>query len=251
MTDYNFAENYKNIKLWKYKEQAIDYSAKNNFSDQFLNILRTYPETFLLLKSKKILYIPTSFVLAAVVVVEIISLVPIINIKRLEKNHFVYEEKVNALNELNQDREEKFNLLKDHSSLLTNPSPSYLFGYYLQKSIPKNVQLTNYIVDNSGFRIDAISIDLDSANKLISLLMENKLIDNKSMKINQIVNQANNSNSSMNSDSSRLLNSVLITISGDLVYLPIKERIQSYKSSSDYGNFEKVTNFVELLELIR
>ena len=251
MTDYNFGKNYENIKLWKYKEQTIDFSAEKNIFDQFLNILKSYPETFLLIKSKKILYIPTSFVLAAVGIVEITSIFPIINIKRLENAHFEYEEKVNALNTLNQDREENFNLLKNHSSLLTNPSPSYLFGYYLQKSIPENVQLTNYIVDNSGFRIDAISTDLISANKLISLLLENKLIDNKSMKINKIVNQVNNSESSIIGNSSPQIDSISIVISGDLVYLPLEDRIQSHKVSKDYGNLEKLTNFYELLELIR
>ena len=189
--------------------------------------------------------------MAAVGILEIISIIPIINIKRLENAHFEYEDKVNALNDLNKDREEKFNLLKDHSSLLTNPSPSYLFGYYLQKSIPENVQLNNYIVDNSGFRIDAISSDLLSANKLISLLMENKLIDNKSMKINQIINQVNNSEPSMIGNSSRPIDSVSIRISGNLVYLPLKERIKSHELSEDYGYLEKLTNFVDLLELIR
>ena len=251
MKDYNFAKNYENIKLWEYKKQTVDFSAENNIIDQFLNILKSYPETFLLLKSKKILYLPTSFILAAVGILEIISIIPIINIKRLENKHFEYEDKVNALNELNKDREEKFNLLKDHSSLLTNPSPSYLFGYYLQKSIPENVQLNNYIVDNSGFRIDAISSDLLSANKLISLLMENKLIDNKSMKINQIINQVNNSEPSMIGSSSRPIDSISIVISGDLVYLPLEDRIQSYKESDNYGNIEKLTNFFELLKLIR
>ena len=251
MKDYNFAKNYENIKLWEYKEQTVDFSAENNIFDQFLNILKSYPETFLLLKSKKILYIPTSAVLAAVGIVEIISIVPIINIKRLENIHFEYEEKVNALNELNKDREEKFNLLKNHSSLLSNPAPSYLFGYYLQKSIPKNVQLINYIVDNSGFRIEAISSDLGSANKLINLLMENKLIDNKSMKINQIINQVSNSESSEIGGSSSPLDSISISISGGLVYLPLKDRIQSHKESKDYGNLKKLNNFIELLELIR
>ena len=251
MTDYNFAKNYENIKLWKFKEQTIDYSVENNIFDQLLNILKSYPETFLLLKSKKILYLPTSFVLAAVGLVEIASLIPIINIKRLENTHFEYEEKVNALNELNKDREEKYNLLKDHSSLLSNPSPSYLFGFYLQKSIPENVQLTNYIVDNSGFRIDAISSDLLSVNKLISLLMENKLIDNKSLKINQIINQVNNYEPSMIGNSSRPIDSISIEISGNLVYLPLEDRIKSHKASDDYGNLEKYTNFYDLLELIR
>ena len=239
MTDYNFAKNYENIKFWTYKKQTINFSEENNLFDKFLNILKSYPETFLFLKSQKILYIPASFVFAMVGVLEVVSLVPIINIKRLEKNHFEYEQKVNALSEINRDREEKFSLLKDHSSLLTNPSPSYLFGYYLQKSIPKNVRLKNYLVDNNGFIIDAISKDLVAANKLISLLMQNRLIDNKTMKVNRIINKSNDSGY------------VSIQISGKLVYLPLKDKIQSYKEAEDYGNFSKLSDFVELLDLIK
>ena len=81
--------------------------------------------------------------------------------------------------------------------------------------------------------------------------MENKLIDNKSIKINQIINQGNNSESSMIGDSSRSLDSVAIAISGNLVYLPLKDRIESYKVSKDFGNLDKLNNLVELLELIR
>ena len=55
---------------------------------------------------------PTLFVLAGIVFVEIVGLVPTINIKRLESKHFEYEDKVNALNEINLDRENKYNTLK-------------------------------------------------------------------------------------------------------------------------------------------
>ena len=52
-------------------------------------------------------------------------------------------------------------------------------------------------------------------------------------------------------NSSAPIDSVSILISGNLVYLPLKDRIQSHKVSDDYGNFEKLSNFIELLELIR
>ena len=81
--------------------------------------------------------------------------------------------------------------------------------------------------------------------------MENKLIDNKSMKINQIINQVNNFEPSMIGSSSRPIDSISIVISGDLVYLPLEDRIQSYKESDNYGNIEKLTNFFELIKLIR
>ena len=66
--------------------------------------------------------------------------------------------------------------------MLTNPSPVYLFGFLLQESLPKNIQLLDYLVDNSAFKLNANSSDLVSANKFISLLLENKLIDKESIK---------------------------------------------------------------------
>ena len=81
--------------------------------------------------------------------------------------------------------------------------------------------------------------------------MENKLIDNKSMKINRIVNQVNNSEPSMIGNPSRPIDSISIEIFGELAHLNIEDRIESHKASNDYGNFEKLRNFSELLELIR
>ena len=45
------------------------------------------------------------------------------------------------------------------------------------------------------------------------------------------------------------IDSISIVIS-DLVYLPLEDRIQSYKESDNYGNIEKLTNFLNFLKLI-
>ncbi len=250
MTDYNFAKNYENIKDWEFKNQSVSKNVSENYLDQFLDLIKSYPNLILLIKTQKILFVPTLFVLAGVVFVEIVSLVPTINIKRLESKHFEYEDKVNALNEINLDRENKFEILKKHSSLLSNPSPSYLFGFYLQESLPKNVQLLDYIVDNSGFKINANISDLVSTNKFISLLLENKLIDKESIKINRIINQSSNNQSSF-SEQAFTDDSIAIEISGKILHLPLKERIESSKSSNDLGNYKKLSNYYNLLELIR
>ena len=250
MTDYNFAKNYENIKDWEFKNQSVSDTVAGNYVDQFLNLIKSYPNLFLLIKTKKILFVPTLFVLAGVVIVEIVALVPTINIKRLESTHYEYEDKVNALNKINLDRENKFAILKKHSSLLSNPSPAYLFGFYLQDSLPKNVQLLDYLVDNSGFKLNANSSDLLSTNKFISLLLENKLIDKDSIKINRIINQSSNNQSSF-SEQTFPVDSVSIDISGNILHLPLKERIQTSKLSNDLGKFKKLNDFFKLLELLR
>ena len=150
MTDYNFAKNYENIKDWEFKNQSPSVGESDNFIDQLLNFINSYPNLILLIKTKKILFVPTLFVLAGVVFVEIVALIPAINIKRLESKHFEYEDKVNALNGINLDLENKFLKLKQHTSLLSNPSPAYLFGFYLQESLPKDVQLLDYLFWHTG-----------------------------------------------------------------------------------------------------
>ena len=250
MTEYNFAKNYENIKDWEFKNQApIINLGSGNYLDQLLITLKSYPDFILFLKEKKILYVPTLFVFISTGIIEIISLVPTINIQRLKLKHFEYEEKVNALNEINIERENKFNILKKHSSLLSNSSPSFLFGFYLQESLPKNIQLLDYLVVNSGFKLNANSSDLVSTNKFISLLLENKLIDKESIKINRIINQSNNQSSF--SEQVTPVDSVAIEITGKITHPSLLERIKTSKLSNDYGNFKKLSTYYELLELLR
>ena len=139
--------------------------------------------------------------------------------------------------------------MKEHASLLSNPSPSYLFGYYLQESIPNNVQLIYYIVDNSGFILSANSNNLVSANKFISLLLDNKLVNNDSIEIKRIINQVNNEDSS--EQQINIADSISLEISGKLNHFSLIDRIKSYKESEDNGNLKKLSDYFQLLELIR
>ena len=108
MTDYNFAKNYANIKDWELNNPINSSNQAENSLDQILNIIKSYPNLISAIKTKKILYLPTLFVLAGVGLVEIFSLIPTFNILRLQSRHFEYEEKVNLLNGINIDREDKF-----------------------------------------------------------------------------------------------------------------------------------------------
>jgi len=250
MSGYNFTNNYENIKSWEFKPDLNTNFANSNSKEQFINFLKSYPSLVELFKTQKILFIPSLVILTGVAILEIYSLVPIINIKRLEKTHFIYEDSVNQLNSINKDREEKFNILKKHSSLLSNPSPAYLFAYYLQSSMPKNLQLTDYLVDNGGFRLNAISDNPDTIRKFISLLLENKIIDKETIKIERIINQGI-SNESFTLQQEIPKESISIEINGKLNFLPLEERIKSHKSSEDFGNFRKLSDYLNLINLIR
>ena len=175
----------------------------------------------------------------------------IINIKRLESNHYEYQEKVNSLNEINKSREDYFQKLSTHTSLMSNPSPAYLFAFLMQETMPKSVQLVDYTVDNTGFKLSAISSDMNSTKKFISLLVENKIIDNKTLKINRLVNQSSNSEQGSFDDNNSNNESIVLEVSGNIHQLSLEERLILHKESQDLGTHKKLSIYSKLLELLR
>jgi len=134
---------------------------------------------------------------------------------------------------------------------LSNPSPSYLFAFFLQESMPKNVQLVDYTVDNVGFKLNAISNDIVSTKKFISLLIENKIIDNKTLKINRLVTQSSNRVQENMEEYDSNNETIVLEISGKIYQLPLKERLKFNKESQNLGIFNKLNIYSTLLELLR
>ncbi len=251
MKDYNFSNNYENVNSWSIEKDVITDSNEVKKVDSLLNLLRSYPNLLNYLKSKKILYIPSLAVLAGVSIIEMTSLISIINIKRLEAIHYEYEDKVNSLNDINRGRESNFKNLIQHTSLMSNPSPSYLFAFFLQETMPKNVQLVDYTVDNTGFKLSAISNDMNSTKKFISLLIENKIIDRNSLKINRLVSQSSNMEQDGIRENISSNESIVLEVSGKLNQLSLRDRMQFHKESQNLGIYKKLSTYSKLLELLR
>ena len=93
MKNYNFAENYENLNLWEFSEEKTLDGSKISFKDKFILSLKD-PNTYNFLKENKILYLPSLIILGLTLIVEISSLLPIINIKKLEKTHFQYNDRL-------------------------------------------------------------------------------------------------------------------------------------------------------------
>ena len=251
MKDYNFSNNYENVNSWSIEKDVITDSNEVKKVDSLLNLLSSYPNLLNYLKSKKILYVPSLAVLAGVSIIEMISLISIINIKRLEAIHYEYEDKVNSLNDINRGRESNFKNLIQHTSLMSNPSPSYLFAFFLQETMPKNVQLVDYTVDNTGFKLSAISNDMNSTKKFISLLIENKIIDRNSLKINRLVSQSSNMEQDGIRENISSNESIVLEVSGKLNQLSLRDRMQFHKESQNLGIYKKLSTYSKLLELLR
>ena len=251
MKDYNFSNNYENVDSWSIEKDVINESIELSFGDKLFNLFSSYPNLLESLKTKKVLYIPPLVILAGVGIIEFISLFSIINIKRLESTHYEYEEKVNSLNDINKSREDYFQKLSKHTSLMSNPSPAYLFAFLMQETMPKSVQLVDYTVDNTGFKLSAISSDMNSTKKFISLLIENQIIDNKTLKINRLVNQSSNSEQGSFDDNNSNNESIVLEVSGILHQFSLEERLILHKESQDFGTHKKLSIYSKLLELLR
>ena len=251
MKDYNFSNNYENVDSWSIEKEVISDSSELSFGDKLFNLFSSYPNLLNSLKTKKVLYTPPLVILAGVGIIEFISLFSIINIQRLESKHYEYEEKVNSLNDINKSREDYFQKLSKHTSLMSNPSPAYLFAFLMQETMPKSVQLVDYTVDNTGFKLSAISSDMNSTKKFISLLVENKIIDNKTLKINRLVNQSSNSEQGSFDDNNSNNESIVLEVSGNLHQFSLEERLILHKESQDLGTHKKLSIYSKLLELLR
>ena len=251
MKDYNFSNNYENVDSWSIEKDVISYSSELSYGDKLFNLFSSYPNLLNSLKTKKVLYIPPLVILAGVGIIEFISLFSIINIKRLESKHYEYEEKVNSLNDINKSREDYFQKLSKHTSLMSNPSPAYLFAFLMQETMPKNVQLVDYTVDNTGFKLSAISSDMNSTKEFISLLLENKIIDNETLKINRLVNQSSNREQGGFEDTNTNNDSIVLEVSGKLYQFSLDDRLILHRDSQDLGTYKKLSTYSKLLELLR
>ena len=55
-------------------------------------------------------------------------------------------------------------------------SPVLLFSYFLQISVPEDVFISDYSLDNKNFMINASSDSIESINKFINLINELPLV---------------------------------------------------------------------------
>tara|TARA_E500000331_G_scaffold116412_1_gene113678 strand:+ start:7112 stop:7876 length:765 start_codon:yes stop_codon:yes gene_type:complete len=251
MIKYNFAKNYKTIKLWSYKNINKPISSNTNqdlsIVSKFLGYLPKIKYLNKFSKSNKILFAPSFSIIALTLLIQFISLIPRINIKRLENYHYSYEDNVNQLSDINRSLESDFNSFIKYASLYAISAPDYLFGYYLQSLIPAGVQLSDYTIDNYGFKINAIGSDIISINKLLNLLLDNKLVESDSLKLMRLIDQSKLTNDSI--DNNQLKAGVVIEITGKLSKLSLKNTIELNKNAFNYGTLSKLNKYSNILNL--
>ncbi len=251
MIKYNFARNYKTINFWSYKKNTIiPLSSKNkdlSSTSKFTSYISKFKYLITFAKSNKILFIPSFSILALTLLIQIVSIVPIINIRRFEMFHYSYEDNINQLSEINRSLESDFNSFIKYGSLYAISAPDYLFGYYLQSLIPQGVQLSDYTIDNHGFKINAIGNNIISINKLLNLLFDNKLIKSESLKLVRLIDQSKLSDESVESNQYKA--GVVVEITGKLTNPSLQTIIELNKNAFNYGALSKLNKYSYILNL--
>ena len=121
------------------------------------------------------------------------------------------------------------------STIYRSESPAYLFANFLQENIPNDVKISNYLLNKTGFRIEFITLDIESANKLIKLLSSIPIIDNNSINIEYIREVA-----SANGEK------VILELNGKLKNLSLKDRLNYNLIFGDLGKYTKLSIFKDI-----
>lgn len=251
MIKYNFAKRYKKIKVWSYdKNSQIIVSTDKEvltIENKFISYLKRLKYLIQFANKNKILFAPSLSILFLTILIQVVALIPTINIKRFESFHYQYEDNVNSLNDINKNLESEFNSFIKYASIYSIGAPDYLFGYYLQSLIPEEVQLSDYTIDNYGFKINAIGTNITSINKLLNLLIDNQLIESESLKLRRLIDQS--SLSSESTEENKMQAGVIVEITGQLNETSLQSIIELNKKAFNYGALSKLNQYSSILNL--
>ena len=231
--NYNFAFKNSNLKKWERPKSKNILATKRTNKEKFLFIYQTF-------KRNPEIFYPPGIIILISVTFQLISLYPKNIVNRLESKHKEFE----ILSSKLSNSESKIKSIRKFalsvSDYYIKPLPSYLFTFYLQKSVPKGVQLTKYSISENGFDIQANAYDIESLNEMVTLLINSPIINGNSLSINKILKENSLDKSFFN-----------IEIQGKLLKLNDKQRKVLYTESSANGLLDKLDRFKYFSNLIR
>ena len=227
---YNFALKYAVLKRWNPKV-AEEKKAPISF-DQNLNLIIKY------IKDNPIVFYPQIILFSSFIFIQLLSLYPkyiIYSLKPIHEEYDLTTQKINRINsKLNKFKKE----LKDLEPSFKSITPTYLFTFYLQNSIPIDLELQKYKLNNNHFFIKANSYSLKPINEMISLLIEIPIIDERSVEIKKI--QRDNSNGT-----------ITVEITGKILKSSLAKKELLYKESLATGLLKKLSRFRKTLLLLK
>ncbi len=192
------------------------------------------------------IFYPSSLILFLSFGIYIFNIFPNLTIKRLEADHNQYSLISTKLSDLNSSKQKYRKNLKDFEEYFSQPTPSYLFAFYLQNSVPKGVQIKSYSFSDNGFDINVSSFNLDSLNEFITLIIESPVVQKQTVTVNQI-NRLDSNPIKENNTSSKFD----LEIYGLIQKIDIKKRENLYLESNANGLLRKLQRFNYLKSILR
>ena len=232
--NYNFA--FKNSKLTPWERPS---PSNLLISDASLDKKISY--IFKQFNSNRGLYYPPTAVLGLALVLQAFNLYPKYIVKKFEIDHNKYQNLEIKLRNLDLKKKRFNKRINNIEEFFTQSTTSYLFGYFLQNSIPKGVQINNYAFSDNGFDIIVSAYNLDSLDEFVTLLIESPVILKDSVKVNKLTNKE-----SSNSNDSLGLPEFELEIYGQVKKISNKKRQALYLESKAEGLLKKLQRFNSL-----
>ena len=239
---YNFLDQYEDLEIWdpNIKESSKSFINLNSFS-KFKGFLS-------LVKKEKILYYPSLLILLLTSFVWIFSSVQIFNVIRLKNIHNKYLSDTNKLQMIVQSINSDINKVVDHSKFYTSSLEGFLFGKFLEDSIPEGIQVMKFDVNKDFFKMTLNGRNLKEINYFLGLIRNNPIINKSSLQISRINSLED---AKILNYSQKIPNNKFgIEISGKLNYLTLEKRIERNLKYSNFGKFNKYKIFSDIKNLI-
>ena len=249
MSRFNFLENYDSLKIWENKisNLPIDSTAKNKYLDISkinVSIIKNS------IKDNKFFLIPPLSILGMTLIIFFLSILPKLNIWRLTNKSISFDNNYLELENNNNQIESTANEIKTYIPSFNIKSPVLLFSYFLQSSIPDEVTILDYSLNNQFFVINASSNNIEKINIFINLINQMPIIERNSLEVKKLVNSSTQQNNASSQQTTNLGN-INLEIRGNLAIISIEERLKYLKEIYNFGEARKLEQLLNLINTFK
>ena len=228
---YNFAFKYSDLLKWKPRDRNKD--------EEILSIEKKIKLIIQYIKNNPIVFYPNFILILVSILIQLANIYPSFLIRKLENKHQQYLFLTQRIKKIDNDINIFRNQLENIKPNFTAITPTYLFTFYIQNSIPVNIQLESYKINKNNFFIKANSYSLKAINEMILLLIESPIIDKKSVLIKKIKREQD------------IDEKILVEITGKILKTNLATKESLYRESSAFGLLEKLSRFKKTNTLLR
>ncbi len=238
---YNFASKTKE----KNNLESIKLTQKP-FTNSASKVINLY--IFQKLRKHYLLYCPPLFISLISLTLYIFTIPSTVNIRRLQENQDKFLLTSNQIQLIYNKLSRRKQQVTQYDSFYLSRAPVYLFAFYLQNTIPDNVRLINYSLDDKSFKLTATSNNIRSLNQLVELLSASPLITKETL---YIYNLSANKQVPFNSNINQTKDSTTsIEVKGLIKPLDISSIKSLYKESFAMPHLNKLYRYESILSLL-